>query len=67
MLNTYSVVDTLNPIFCEFSNDYIIENGLFFSKIPPKCPHCSNPMVHNGSNTLTQKNIATLKKENIVV
>lgn len=60
-LNTYSIVDTLNPIFRQFSNDYIIENGIFFSKIPPKCPHCGNQMVHNGSNSLTKKNIATLK------
>lgn len=60
-LNTYSIIETLNPIFVQFSNQYIIENGIFFSKNPPCCPSCGKQMVHNGYNTLTKKNVATLK------
>lgn len=60
-LNTYSIIETLNPIFNQFSNQYIIENGIFFSKNPPYCPFCGKQMVHNGYNTLTKKNVATLK------
>jgi hypothetical protein len=60
-LNSYNTVQTLYPVFSQFSNQYIIENGVFYSKNPPCCPSCGKKMVHNGYNTLTKKNVATLK------
>lgn len=60
-LNNYPHIKILNPIISQFSNNYVFENGVFLSKIPPICPNCGKPMVHNGSNSLTKKNIATIK------
>ena len=60
-LNSYPTVQTLYPVFAQFSNQYIIENGVFYSKNPPFCPSCGKKMVHNGYNTLTKKNVASLK------
>lgn len=60
-LNSYHTVPTLHPVFAQFPNQYIIENGVFYSKNPPCCPSCGQKMVHNGYNTLTKKNVATLK------
>ncbi len=60
-LNSYQSIQTLYPVLAQFSNQYVIENGVFYSKNPPCCPYCGQKMVHNGSNTLTKKNVATLK------
>jgi transposase-like protein len=60
-LNSYSAISILNPILTQFSNDYTIEYGTFYSKIPPNCPRCGHKMNHNGSNTLSKKNVAQLK------
>ena len=60
-LNSYSAISILNPILTQFSNDYVIEYGTFYSKIPPNCPRCGLKMNHNGSNTLSKKNVARLK------
>ena len=60
-LNSYSTLSILNPVLTQFSNAYIIENGTFYSKIPPNCPRCGYKMNHNGSNTLSKKNVARLK------
>jgi len=54
-LLNYSIIGIFQTIFSEFSNDYILENGIFYSKTPPLCPECLIQMVHNGYNLHSKK------------
>jgi transposase-like protein/GTP cyclohydrolase I len=57
----YLSVSILHPILSKFSNEYILENGVFYKKQPPKCPDCNCVMVHNGYNYRQKKNYVKIK------
>jgi len=43
---------TLSTIFQNYSNDFeFTASGIFRKIVPPLCPECGNPMIHNGFNT----------------
>jgi len=54
-LNNFSEVPIIMDLLGQFSNDYeYTTKGIFRRKIPPLCPLCNNPMVHNGYNLYTK-------------
>ena len=54
-LNNFSEVPIIMELLGQFSNDYeYTAKGIFRRKIPPLCPLCNNPMVHNGYNFYTK-------------
>ena len=57
----YYTVPLLHPILAKFSNEYILENGIFYKKQPPECPHCNSAMMHNGYNYRQKKNYVKIK------
>jgi transposase-like protein len=60
-LFNYFSVALLDPIFSKFSNEFILENGIFYKKQPPECPHCNITMVHNGYNYRQKRNYVKIK------
>ena len=49
------------PILSKFSNDFVLENGIFYKKVPPKCHDCNITMVHNGYNYRQKMNYLKIK------
>jgi hypothetical protein len=44
--------ETLSTIFKDYSDDFeFTANGIFRRIVPPFCPECGYPMIHNGFNT----------------
>jgi len=60
-LINFPVIGSLQSIFEKFSNEYIVKDGVFYKKQPPKCPRCDAPMVHNGFNYRQKKNYFKMK------
>lgn len=60
-LNNFSKLSTLLDVFGRFGNDsdYTI-GGIFRRKIPPVCPICSTPMVHNGYNPHSKQGLGEI-------
>jgi len=57
-LNNFSELPILTDLFGRFGNDYeYTTRGIFRRKIPPTCPNCNNPMVHNGYNPYTKQDL----------
>ncbi len=55
-LNNFSELPVLLDLFARFGNDYkYTTRGIFRRKIPPACPICCTPMVHNGYNSYTKQ------------
>ena len=59
--SNYQSVGVFSSIFKNIPEDFIFDDGVLYSKNPPKCPVCGETMVHNGSNTYTKKDVCTLK------
>ena len=60
-LNNFSELSSLLYLFDSFSNDYeYTTRGIFRRKIPPVCPICITPMVHNGYNLYTKRNLGNI-------
>jgi hypothetical protein len=60
-LNNFSELPSLLDLFDNFSNDYeYTTRGICRRKIPPACPICSTPMVHNGYNLYTKKGLGEI-------
>jgi hypothetical protein len=60
-LNNFSELSSLLYLFDSFSNDYeYTTRGIFRRKIPPVCPICVTPMVHNGYNLYTKRNLGNI-------
>ncbi|AKB21837.1 Mobile element protein [Methanosarcina sp. WH1] len=57
-LNNFSELPVLLDLFAHFGNDYeYTTRGIFRRKIPPACPICGTPMVHNGYNSYTKQGL----------
>jgi hypothetical protein len=57
-LNNFSELPVLIDLFDRFDNDYeYTTQGIFRRKIPPLCPICNTPMVHNGYNSYTKQGL----------
>src|SRR5665647_3025347 len=66
--NNFSGLPTLLEVFGSFDNNYeYTAEGIFRRKVPPFCPRCSSPMVHNGYNIYTKKGLETSKSEDTSV
>ena len=60
-LNNFSELPILIDLLCWFENDYeYTTRGNLRRKIPPLCPICANPMVHNGYNSYTTQGIGEI-------
>src|SRR5674536_234868 len=60
--NNFSGLPTLLEVFGSFDNNYeYTAEGIFRRKVPPFCPRCSSPMVHNGYNIYTKKGLGDIK------
>lgn len=60
-LNNFSELPVLSDLFDCFGDDYeYTTRGIFRRKIPPACPICGNPMVHNGYNPYTKKGLGEI-------
>lgn len=60
-LNNLSELPALSYLFDSYSNDYeYTTRGIFRRKIPPACPICSAPMVHNGYNLYIKKGLGKI-------
>src|SRR5665647_1119853 len=60
--NNFSGLPTLLEVFGSFYNNYeYTTEGIFRRKVPPFCPRCSSPMVHNGYNIYTKKGLRDIK------
>src|SRR5674476_1575970 len=59
--NNFSGLPTLLEVFGSFDNNYeYTADGIFRRKVPPFCPRCSSPMVHNGYNIYTKKGLGAV-------
>src|SRR5450756_3005259 len=60
--NNFSGLPTFLEVFGSFDNNYeYTAEGIFRRKVPPFCPRCSSPMVHNGYNIYTKKGLGDIK------
>ncbi|MDO8873410.1 MAG: hypothetical protein Q7V05_11885, partial [Methanoregula sp.] len=60
-VSNFQSVGVFSSIFKNIPEDFIFDDGVFYSKYPPTCLVCGEPMVHNGSNTYTKKDVCSLK------
>ena len=60
-LDNFDKMSSILEILQKFSNDFILENGVYYAQNCPNCPECGQIMTRNGSNKRTKKGIITLK------
>lgn len=61
-LINFSCCGILLETFKRYSNDYqFTANGVFRKIVPPECPECGTPMVHNGYNVYTKNRLGDVK------
>jgi len=54
--------EALSDILDKYTNDFEFTTKEVFRRVvPPNCPECGTRMVHNGSNTYTNKGLGSVK------
>ena len=60
-LENFDSLSCLRGILSQFSNKFILDNGVYYSETIPNCPCCGNKMIRNGHNVRVKKGIISLK------